>query len=590
MDRPIHSNDHALAHDTEKTTSTSSHSLEGLEAHAGVQTVETAQKVYGRYSKWFLFVSLGLAAYVYSLDGTTTWNYLAFATSAFKDHSTISTIAVAQSVIISCGKPVIAKVADVGSRGTAYFAVLVFYVIGYIIIASAKNIGTVGGGIIIYAVGYTGLQLLQEIVIADNSTLKWRGVVSSLMTTPFIINAFVGSNVAANVLKGVGWRWGYGMFAILVPAALTPLIVTLLWAEHKARRIRKTEISAPVQKLPFGRRAWNVIEKLDVLGLLLLAASVCLILLPLTLAKKARNGWHNPSIIAMVVIGCLLVPTFAFYEAKVAKYPVVPGRFLRNRSVVIASLIGFFDFVSFYITSVYLYSFVIVVKDWSLLNSTYFSQTQTVALCVFGFTAGLVQRFIHRAKPMLVIGLAIRLLGCGLMIHSRGANASDVEIVWSQILQGMGGGFTAVANQVSAQASVPHVDVAMVTAVVLLVTEIGGAIGNAIAGAIWTSLMPQKMTKHLSFLSDAQRAELYGSLTTAAANPRGDPIREGVIMAYGDVMRILCIVATIFAIPPLLLSLFMPNWYLGDQQNAVEKVDLAGRKIADEDTEGKSAL
>ena len=64
------------------------------------------------------------------------------------------------------------------------------------------------------------------------------------------------------------------------------------------------------------------------------------------------------------------------------------------------------------------------------------------------------------------------------MIHSRGANASDAE--WSQLLQGIGGGFSAVSLQVSAQASVPHADVAMVTAVVLLITEIGGAIGTAI--------------------------------------------------------------------------------------------------------------
>lgn len=66
------------------------------------------------------------------------------------------------------------------------------------------------------------------------------------------------------------------------------------------------------------------------------------------------------------------------------------------------------------------------------------------------------------------------------MIHSRGANASDAEIVWSQLLQGIGGGFAAVASQVGAQASVPHADVAMVTAVVLLITEIGGSVGSAV--------------------------------------------------------------------------------------------------------------
>jgi hypothetical protein len=103
-----------------------------------------------------------------------------------------------------------------------------------------------------------------------------------------------------------------------------------------------------------------------------------------------------------------------------------------------------------------------------------------VALTVFGILGGVILRFTHRYKPVLVAGLAIGLLGAGLMIHSRGANASDAEVVWSQLLQGIGGGFAAVASQVGAQACVPHMDTASVTAIVLLVTEIGGAIGSAI--------------------------------------------------------------------------------------------------------------
>lgn len=89
-------------------------------------------------------------------------------------------------------------------------------------------------------------------------------------------------------------------------------------------------------------------------------------------------------------------------------------------------------------------------------------------------------RLLHRYKPLLILGLSIRLLGVGLMIHSRGANASTVELVWTQVLQGMGGGIAAVASQVGAQASVVHADVGMVTAIVLLITEIGGAVGGAI--------------------------------------------------------------------------------------------------------------
>ncbi|RXW16248.1 hypothetical protein EST38_g9606 [Candolleomyces aberdarensis] len=546
-------------------------------AHEGVRTVEATHKVFGKYSKWALFISLGLAAYIYSLDGTTTYSYLSFATSSFGGHTLISTIQTAQSIIVAVGKPVIAKIADVKSRGAAYVLVLIFYVIGYIVIAAAPRVQAIAGGMVIYSMGYTGLQLLTQIIIADITTLKWRGLVSALMSLPFVINAFVGSNISANILTGAGWRWGYGMFAILVPAALLPLIITLLWAQWKAKKqglVVKVEREGSI-----GKKVVEDAIKLDVLGLALLGTSVALILLPLTLAETADNGWKNPSMIAMEVIGILLLPVYLFYSWKFAKYPVVPKRFLLNRTVVLAALIGAFDFTSFYLSFTYLYSFVVIVKPWPLLHSNYFIQSQTVTLTVFAIVAGIILRFFRRYKYVLIAGLSIRLLGAGLMIHSRGANASDAEVVWSQLLQGIGGGMAAVTSQVGAQASVKHADTAMVTAVVLLCTEIGGAIGSAIAGSIWTSMMPKQLAEHLPFVDAATRAELFGSLYVVAAQPRGSPIREGVILAYDEVMKWLCVAATIFAIPPLLISLFMPNWYLGDTQNAVEGVGLAGQVV-----------
>ncbi|SJL02116.1 related to siderophore iron transporter mirC [Armillaria ostoyae] len=536
-------------------------------AHTGVEAVKATHKVYGKYSRWCLFIGIGLASYIYSLDGQTTYSYLTFAASALKDHSLISTIQTAQSIIIACGKPVIAKVADVSSRGFAYVFVLVFYVVGYIVIASAQNIQTVAGGIVLYAVGYTGLQLLTSIIIADITTLQWRGFAVGMTSLPFIINAFIGSNVSTQVLEGAGWRWGYGMFAILVPASLSPLIITLVWAERKAKRLglvpEKPKASNSDKSLL--QRTLEVISQLDVVGLVLIGTSVALILLPLTLAENASGGWNNPSMIAMLVIGCVLFPAVGPWEFKFAKYPVIPMRFITN-----------FTVISFYLTYVYLYSFVIVVKPWSLINATYFIQTQSVGLTFFGILCGLAMRFLHRYKLLLVVGLAIRLLGVGLMIHSRGANASDIEIVWTQIIQSMGGGMSAITIQTAAQASVSHKDVATVTAMVLLLTEIGGAIGNSVAGAIWTNLMPGKLLKYLPNISQDERDALYSSITTVTTYARGTEIREGAISAYGDVMKIMLIVATVMSVIPLIISLFMPDWHLGEKQNAVDEEDLAG--------------
>lgn len=111
-------------------------------------------------------------------------------------------------MIIAVGKPVIAKLADVTSRATSYLIVLCFYVLGYIVIASAHDINTIAAGIVLYAVGYTGLQLLTQIIIADITTMRWRGFVSSLVSMPFVVNGFIGPNISTSVLEHAGWRWG----------------------------------------------------------------------------------------------------------------------------------------------------------------------------------------------------------------------------------------------------------------------------------------------------------------------------------------------------------------------------------------------
>lgn len=139
---------------------------------------------------------------------------------------------------------------------------------------------------------------------------------------------------------------------------------------------------------------------------------------------------------------------------------------------------------------------------------------------------------------MLFCGLLIRLLGVSLMIRARSALGNTLELVSCQILQGIGGGFAAIAIQVSAQAAVAHADVATVTAVVLLITEVGNSVGSAVATGMWTMYMPRELAAHVPTTNQTLLHELYGSITDIAAYPMDDPIRQGAIEAYQAVMSV----------------------------------------------------
>ena len=124
-------------------------------------------------------------------------------------------------------------------------------------------------------------------------------------------------------------------------------------------------------------RSWKTacreaLVEIDSFGLLLIAASLALILLPLGLAPKSRQGWGNPSMVhllpseivwtgtddqlGMIVLGMTLIPVFVWYEANYPSKPVFPMRWLARPVILGSCLIGFCDFVSFYLQNTFLYS------------------------------------------------------------------------------------------------------------------------------------------------------------------------------------------------------------------------------------------
>lgn len=133
-------------------------------------------------------------------------------------------------------KPFIAKISEITSRPYTYLVVLVFYVIGYIIVASCQTISAYIVGEVFVAIGSSGLDLTTDIIVADLTPLEWRGFASSMLSTPFIINTWFAGKIVQAINSRNQWRWGYGMFAIIMPFALGPAIAVLICLDRKAKK------------------------------------------------------------------------------------------------------------------------------------------------------------------------------------------------------------------------------------------------------------------------------------------------------------------------------------------------------------------
>lgn len=171
-------------------------------------------------------------------------------------------------------------------------------------------------------------------------------------------------------------------------------------------------------------------------------------------------------------------------------------------------------------------------------------------------------KYSRHYKYYVTAGAAIYLLGIGLMIRYRVEGSSTSQIVGTQIAVGIGGGMVNVPAQLGVQASVSHGDVAAATAIFLTIVEIGGAVGQAVSGAVWEANIPKKLALYLPPDAQADAAKIFGSLVVAKGYALGSPERVAINRSYQETMNILLIIAVCLAVPLLPLSLLMRNYRL----------------------------
>lgn len=242
-------------------------------------------------------------------------------------------------------KPPIGKIADVFGRLESFSLAILFYTLGYIQQAASNSVQTYAGAQVFWAAGFNGLQVLQQIFVADTTDLLNRALYSTIFDLPFLWTTFAGPEVANSILKHTTWRWGYGVWAIILPICFIPLAVSLFMNQRRAKKLG-LEFPSPFKGRSVGTNLKNLWFDLDIFGILLLAAGISLILLPLTLAPNASGQWKNASMISMLVIGGILCVVFPFWErsTKLAPKAFFPPNLFKDRTVVAGVAIAFFYF------------------------------------------------------------------------------------------------------------------------------------------------------------------------------------------------------------------------------------------------------
>lgn len=471
---------------------------------------------------------------IYELDNSTVYVYNSYGTSAFDAVSLLSTLSTAGTILFAVIKPFIAKLSNIIGRGETYLITISCYVLAYILLASAKTINTYAAGYIIYVIGQSGTNIMNDIIISDISSARYRALAIGISFFPFLVIPWVSAYIVDSAVATIGWRWGIGMFAIMMPFCASIIITTLLYYQSKAKKAG----IAIKQKLTI----YEFFSLIDLGGTILLSGGFAMILIPLTLAATSPAKWATPYLDVLIALGAVFLIALPFYERYLAAHPIVPFHYFKTLSIVMSCLLIATDSLGFSVTHTYLYSWATIARNFDARIATFYIYTNGVTQCLTGILGGLIMLRTRKYKWLLMAAVIIRLIGYGVMIRLRGADNPTAELFIVQLIQGVGSGIIQTAVIVSAQIVVPHAEMAQITALVLCCSFLGSSVGASIAGGIYTNTFRSALYRELGGDASAALVDtVYNSIT-------------GVLPAWGTTQRIAIDDAvSLYPLPPPLI-------------------------------------
>ena len=577
--------------------------LEGQEdtsTHSHIAYGVRKMEVISRYfPKILLYMAIYLITLCTSLSSTTTPAVEPYLLSLFGGHKYISAIAIVTSIAYAVCKPPMAKVLDIFGRAEGLALSAILYGAGHILVSSARNIITFAIARVIGSAGAQGINLAQQVIVADITSLASRALVTSTIFLPWLITPWVGPPLG-QTFKDIGepgYRSAYTLFGITVPLSCLFLLFSL-WRGYRTV-LRLTSDAAPAidalkangsfveaddaltwQPRSFRSLAVEAKGELDLLGILYLMLGCTLFLLPISLA--ADRGWSDPLYPILAVMGLAILGLLGYHEAYIAVYPLIPTRLINQRTVTSGCCLGACHFFTQFAYESYFPSFLQVSRYYSARDAAYISESYVFSASVAALLCGYLVKLSRRYKIWMILGILMHMVGAYMMVRFRSLSNSTFDLVMSQVIGGIGGGFTTLSAQLGVQAVVEHQDIAIVTAVFLTITQIGGAVGGSASGAIWTTFLPRKLREYLPNATDSEISDIFGSMSVAIAYQPGTPERDGINLAYVEVQRYLNLIALLGLLPCLVCGFMMRNIKISvddDEEDEADRIVVMGEVL-----------
>ncbi|MBD7956175.1 MFS transporter [Microbacterium sp. Sa4CUA7] len=458
------------------------------------------------------------------------------------NQSAFTWVVTATLLTTAISTPIWGKLADLTNRKLLFQLAIVVFVVATAAAGFSQNTETMIAFRAVQGIGAGGLAALSQVLMADILSPRERGRYMGLFGAVMAV-ATVGGPLLGGVIADVwGWRWN---FFVALPVAVLALIIVQRTLHVPPRPAKKV--------------------KIDYLGIVLLAVSVSLLLIWVSLAGDTFAWWSLETVL-MVGGGLIGSALFVLVELRSSE-PLVPLSLFRDRTFTLAVVASIATGIAMFGAAVYLSQYMQLARGATPTEAGLMTLPMIAGQLIASIGVGALITRSGRWKAFLVTG-AVMLIAGATMLATVEYDTDFTLVSIYMFLLGAGVGMTMQNLVLVVQNTAKPEQIGVASSGVTFFRSLGGTAGVAVMGAALaatvTDLVAQRtgdITAALASLGDEAPtwvAQLQtGALPQVAAMPAALRVVFEDIYANGISRSFL--IAVPFAVISLVAIVFLPN-------------------------------
>jgi EmrB/QacA subfamily drug resistance transporter len=479
------------------------------------------------------FTGLMLVLLLAALDNTIVATALPTIVDDLGGLEHISWVTSAYLLAQTAVTPLYGKLGDLYGRKRILQSAVLVFLAGSALCGQSQSMTELIAFRAVQGLGAGGLIVLTQAVVGDIVAPRERGKYQGFFGAVFGTASVAGPLLGGFIVQQWSWRW---IFYVNVPIGLVALVVIAI-------------------TLPSTQRARQPV--LDYLGAGLLATALSAIVLVTSLGGTTWD-WASMETFATGAIGLVALALFAVVERR-ATEPVLPPALWRQPVFRVAGALSFVVGFALFGAIVFLPLYFQTVDADTPTESGLRLVPMMVGVLITSITSGQVISRIGRYKAFPVAGTAVMAIGMFLLSRLGIGTSTAVAALYLLVL-GLGLGMVMQVLVLAVQNSVPYEVLGTATSGVTMLRSIGGALGTAVFGSIFTNRLVDLMSSG-TMPASAQQALAGGARLTAEQLARlPEAARTAYQQAYVDALSPVFLVAAVVSFLGFLVS-----WRLQEQ-------------------------